>query len=145
MKCNDSYSHSQFFIQPYYFFEICDITATAHLPHASDARFDCQADSVVQLIEIGFGNQRRPCADDRHVASLCQVRNNFGHKKRASDYSETLFISPFPQTKHIFFLFFIPHTTLYPLSSKLFFHFLKSFFKWDKILIYYRFKTHFFL
>lgn len=51
-----------FFIQPYYFFEICDITATAHLPHAGDARFDCQADSVVQLIEIGFGNQRRPCA-----------------------------------------------------------------------------------
>ena len=72
---------------------------------------------LVFSIEIGFGNQRRPCADDRHVSSLCQVRNNFGHKKRASDYSETLFISPFPQTKHIFFLFHI----------QLYIHYLRNF------------------
>ena len=41
---------------------IVDVAASAGLPHAGDARFDCQSDSVVQLIEIGFGNQRRPCA-----------------------------------------------------------------------------------
>lgn len=63
--------------------------------YAGDARFDCQADSVVQLIEIGFGNQRRPCADDRHVASLCQLRNNFFSKisHKAQYYQLTLKIS----------------------------------------------------
>ena len=132
-------------IQLHYFLEVRNVASSTHLPHSGKAGAKCHSCSVVWFIQFPLIHCRWPCTYETHIASLCQVRNNFGHKKRASDYSETLFISPFPQTKHIFFLFFIPHTTLYPLSSKLFFHFLKSFFKWDKILIYYRFKTHFFL
>ena len=134
-----------FCIQADDFFKVCDVASADDLPHSGDSGLDGDSGTVVQLIMFQFVGEDGAGSHKAHGASLCQVRNNFGHKKRASDYSETLFISPFPQTKHIFFLFFIPHTTLYPLSSKLFFHFLKSFFKWDKILIYYRFKTHFFL
>lgn len=73
------------------------------LPDSIDARtqynphdwLNCQPRTMVKLIQICFRNQGRASTYNRHIASLCQLRNNFFSKisHKAQYYQLTLKIS----------------------------------------------------
>ena len=82
-------------IQFYNFFEVRNLASSAYLPHTSQAWFDCQSCSVMELIFLPLIHCRRTGSYEAHVTSLCQLRNNFFSKisHKAQYYQLTLKIS----------------------------------------------------
>src|SRR5437899_5131936 len=48
--------------------EILDLVSPPHLPRAGDARLNIEPRVVVRLVQIDFGRNGRPRADQRHLA-----------------------------------------------------------------------------
>lgn len=82
-------------IQSHNFLKIRNITSAAHLPHAGDSWFGRHSASVMKFVLFPFVYCRRAGSYEAHVASLCQLRNNFFSKisHKAQYYQLTLKIS----------------------------------------------------
>lgn len=82
-------------IQPHDFLEVQHIAPAVYLPHTGDAGLGRQSHAVTRLIEPDLFLCRRAGTHEAHIASLCQLRNNFFSKisHKAQYYQLTLKIS----------------------------------------------------
>lgn len=71
------------------------VASSANLPHSGKAWFCCETSTVMELVFLPFIYSWWTSTYQRHIASLCQLRNNFFSKisHKAQYYQLTLKIS----------------------------------------------------
>lgn len=70
-------------IQFHDFFKVRYVASSANLPHSGKAWFCCETSTVMELVFLPFIYSWWTSTYQRHIASLCQVRNNFRAQKKS--------------------------------------------------------------